>query len=74
MTWTYFTDRDLGKQFPSILAGLPAFLDCYNNRRAHSALGFRPPASRLGREQPIDHQQLVDRIGFALLEELVEFR
>ncbi len=27
---------------------LPAFLDYYNNRRAHSALGFRPPASRLG--------------------------
>jgi len=29
-------------------AWLPAFLDYYNNRRAHSALGFRPPASRLG--------------------------
>jgi transposase InsO family protein len=27
---------------------LPAFLDYYNNRRAHSALGFRPPASRIG--------------------------
>ena len=27
---------------------LPAFLDYYNNRRAHSALGYRPPASRLG--------------------------
>ena len=26
---------------------LPAFLDYYNNRRAHSALGYRPPASRL---------------------------
>jgi len=29
-------------------AWLPAFLDYYNHRRAHSALGFRPPASRLG--------------------------
>jgi transposase InsO family protein len=29
-------------------AWLPAFLDYYNNRRAHSALGYRPPASRLG--------------------------
>jgi transposase InsO family protein len=27
---------------------LPAFLDYYNNRRAHSALAYRPPASRLG--------------------------
>jgi transposase InsO family protein len=27
---------------------LPIFLDYYNNRRAHSALGYRPPASRLG--------------------------
>lgn len=27
---------------------LPAFLDYYNNRRAHSALGFRPPAYRIG--------------------------
>ena len=29
-------------------AWLPAFLDYYNHRRAHSALGYRPPASRLG--------------------------
>ena len=29
-------------------AWLAAFLDYYNNRRAHSALGYRPPASRLG--------------------------
>jgi transposase InsO family protein len=29
-------------------AWLTAFLDYYNNRRAHSALGYRPPASRLG--------------------------
>ena len=28
-------------------AWLPAFLDYYNYRRAHSALGFRPPVSRL---------------------------
>jgi transposase InsO family protein len=27
---------------------LRVFLDYYNNRRAHSALGYRPPASRLG--------------------------
>ena len=27
---------------------LPVFLDYYNNRRAHSALAYRPPASRLG--------------------------
>lgn len=26
---------------------LPVFLDYYNNRRAHSAIGYRPPASRL---------------------------
>ena len=26
---------------------LPAFLDYYNTRREHSALGYRPPASRL---------------------------
>ena len=26
---------------------LPVFLDYYNYRRAHSALGDRPPASRL---------------------------
>ena len=26
---------------------LPVFLDYYNNRRDHSALGYRPPASRL---------------------------
>ena len=29
-------------------AWLPAFLDYYNNRRAHSALNYKPPASRLG--------------------------
>jgi transposase InsO family protein len=29
-------------------AWLTAFLDYYNNRRDHSALGYRPPASRLG--------------------------
>ena len=27
---------------------LPAFLDYYNHRRTHSALGFKPPASRIG--------------------------
>ncbi len=27
---------------------LPAFLSYYNSRRAHSALGYKPPASRLG--------------------------
>jgi transposase InsO family protein len=29
-------------------AWLPAFLAYYNTRRPHSALGFKPPASRLG--------------------------
>ena len=29
-------------------AWLPSFLDYYNNRRAHSAIGYRAPASRLG--------------------------
>ncbi len=29
-------------------AWLPAFLRYYNARRPHSALGYRPPASRLG--------------------------
>ena len=29
-------------------AWLPAFLAFYNARRPHSALGYRPPASRLG--------------------------
>jgi transposase InsO family protein len=38
-TWTHSAQRT---------AWLPAFLDYYNQRRAHSALGFRPPASRLG--------------------------
>jgi len=37
---------------------LPVFLDYYNNRRAHSALGYRPSRLQTGREQPIDHQQL----------------
>ena len=27
---------------------LPAFLSYYNSRRPHSALGYKPPASRLG--------------------------
>jgi transposase InsO family protein len=29
-------------------AWLPAFLAFYNSRRPHSALGYKPPASRLG--------------------------
>jgi len=32
----------------NVLNWLPAFLDYYNSRRAHSALGYRPPASRIG--------------------------
>ena len=28
---------------------LPAFLACYNSRRPHSALGYKSPVSRLGR-------------------------
>lgn len=30
------------------IAWLPAFLAYYNSRRPHSALGYKPPASRLG--------------------------
>ncbi|MDP1733155.1 MAG: integrase core domain-containing protein, partial [Sulfuritalea sp.] len=29
-------------------AWLPAFLAYYNSRRPHSALDYKPPASRLG--------------------------
>ena len=38
-TWCHSTERD---------AWLPAFLSYYNARRPHSALGYKPPASRLG--------------------------
>ena len=38
-TWTNSAERT---------AWLPAFLSYYNARRPHSALGYRPPASRLG--------------------------
>jgi transposase InsO family protein len=37
--WTHSRERT---------AWLPAFLSYYNARRPHSALGYRPPASRLG--------------------------
>lgn len=38
-TWCHSTERT---------AWLPAFLSYYNARRPHSALGYKPPASRLG--------------------------
>jgi len=38
-TWTHSSERT---------AWLPAFLAYYNARRPHSALGYKPPASRLG--------------------------
>lgn len=38
-TWQHSAERT---------AWLPAFLSYYNTRRPHSALGHRPPASRLG--------------------------
>jgi transposase InsO family protein len=37
--WTHSNERT---------AWLPAFLSFYNTRRPHSALGYKPPASRLG--------------------------
>jgi transposase InsO family protein len=43
--WAY---RRLWHTSSERTAWLTAFLDYYNNRRAHSALGYRPPASRLG--------------------------
>ena len=36
-------------------AWLPAFLAYYNTRRPHSALGYRPPASRLGGNNLLKH-------------------
>ncbi len=38
-TWQHSSERT---------AWLPSFLSYYNTRRPHSALGHRPPASRLG--------------------------
>lgn len=38
-TWSHSDERT---------AWLPAFLSYYNARRPHSALGYKPPASRLG--------------------------
>ena len=43
--WAY--GRALEQQLRTNLLAA-SFLDYYNNRRAHSALGYRPPASRLG--------------------------
>ena len=44
--WAYVRSYDNSAERTSLL---PAFLNFYNARRPHSALGFKPPASRLGR-------------------------
>ena len=43
--WAYVRSYDNSAERTSLL---PAFLNFYNARRPHSALGFKPPASRLG--------------------------
>jgi transposase InsO family protein len=43
--WAYVRSYDNSAQRTALL---PAFLNFYNARRPHSALGFKPPASRLG--------------------------
>ena len=43
--WAYARSYDNSAERTSLL---PAFLNFYNARRPHSALGFMPPASRLG--------------------------
>lgn len=42
--WAYAASYDSSRHRA---AALPAFLDWYNNRRPHNALGKKPPASRL---------------------------
>lgn len=39
-------------------AWLPAFLAYYNARRPHSALGYQPPASRLGRNNVLQFNKM----------------
>jgi transposase InsO family protein len=43
--WAYVRSYDNSAQRTAVL---PAFLNFYNAARPHSALGFKPPASRLG--------------------------
>ena len=43
--WAYVRSYDSSAQRTALL---PAFLNFYNARRPHSALGYKPPASRLG--------------------------
>jgi transposase InsO family protein len=42
--WAYVRSYDSSKERTTVL---PSFLSYYNARRPHSALGYRPPASRL---------------------------
>lgn len=42
--WAYVRSYDSSRERTALL---PSFLSYYNARRPHSALGFRPPASRL---------------------------
>ena len=44
--WAYIRSYDNSAEGTVLL---PAFVNFYNARRPHSALGFKPPASRLGR-------------------------
>jgi transposase InsO family protein len=44
--WAYVRSYDNSAERTRLL---PAFLNFYNARRPHSALGFKPPATRLGR-------------------------
>ena len=42
-------DAELRQRIEQLRRGrMPAFLAYYNSRRPHSALGYKPPASRLG--------------------------
>ena len=43
--WAYVRSYDSSAERAELL---PSFLNYYNARRPHSALGFKPPASRLG--------------------------
>ena len=44
--WAYVRSYDSSAERTALL---PVFVNFYNARRPHSALGFKPPASRLGR-------------------------
>jgi transposase InsO family protein len=43
--WAYVRSYDNSAERTALL---PAFINFYNARRPHSALGYKPPASRLG--------------------------